>query len=141
MNLYFDTSELIPLLIDEHTTDTINHLWRNATVVESTRLLYPEARAALAMARRMNRLTSEEYLSTLAKLEQLYHQIEITEITKNLANRAGYLADMLALRGYDAVHLASAEASTYEEIVMVTGDKALQKASVALGLPIAPLFS
>lgn len=56
MNLYFDTSAIIPLLIQEPNTEAATLLWDRAAVPVSTRLLYPEARAAMARARRMERL-------------------------------------------------------------------------------------
>ena len=51
---------------------------------------------------------------------------------------AGELADERALRGYDAVHLASALALGPGETVLVTWDRDLGNAAVGAGLAVAP---
>ena len=56
MIAYFDTSTVIPLIIDEPSTPRCNQVWNEASRVLSVRLLYPEARAALARAHRMGRV-------------------------------------------------------------------------------------
>jgi uncharacterized protein len=55
---YFDTSAVMPLLIAEPGSDRAAALWDGADRVVSVRLVYPEARAALAQAERLGRLTS-----------------------------------------------------------------------------------
>jgi len=55
--VYLDTSALFPLLVAEPSSTRYSRLWNDATRVVSTRLLYPEACAALARAERMGRLT------------------------------------------------------------------------------------
>ena len=57
MIAYFDTSALIPLLIDEPASVRAARLWDEAARVVSVRLAYPEARAGLARAGRMGRLS------------------------------------------------------------------------------------
>ena len=141
MNLYFDTSAIIPLLIQEPNTEAATFLWDTAVMLVSTRLLYPEARAAIARARRMERLKGQQYHTAIDKLDYICAQFDYIELNERLSSRAGYLADMLNLRGYDAVHLAAAEsgANQEEELQMVTGDIALQSASARLGLKVAEL--
>ena len=56
MIAYFDTSALLPLLIDEPGSERAGRLWDEADHVVSVRLIYVEARAALAQARRLERL-------------------------------------------------------------------------------------
>jgi predicted nucleic acid-binding protein len=51
-----------------------------------------------------------------------------------LAREAGELADSLALRGYDAVHLASALALGDEEVALITWDRDLGAAAERMGL-------
>ena len=48
MIAYFDTSAVIPTIIDEPASVACVRLWDEADRVISVRLLYPEARAALA---------------------------------------------------------------------------------------------
>ena len=48
MIVYFDTSAIIPLIIDEASSPLCERFWNDATQAVSSRLLYVEARAALA---------------------------------------------------------------------------------------------
>lgn len=61
-------------------------------------------------------------------------QVDIVELDRLLSQRAGELAELHDLRGYDAVHLASAERIADLEVVMVAGDEDLIRAARALGL-------
>lgn len=139
MIAYFDTSALIPILVEESSSPTATRLWDDAMRVVSVRLLYPEARAALAQAQRMGRLTSRQLRSAVADLESLDRQVDHVEINEVLAARAGALAESVALRGYDAIHLAAAESITDAEMVLVAGDLALRSAAHVIGLATATL--
>jgi predicted nucleic acid-binding protein len=139
MIAYFDTSALIPLLIEEPTSATAAQLWDGAGRVASVRLLYPEARAALAQAHRMGRLGSRQLRSAVSGLESLDRQLDHIELTAPLAGRAGQLAEEYELRGYDAVHLAAVELIADEDLVVVAGDQDLKSAAHALGLATANL--
>ena len=137
MIAYFDTSALVPLIIDESGSERAGRLWDQADRVASVRLMYPEARAALAQARRDNRLSSTALRAAVKDLDDLAAQLDIVELTEQLALRAGELAEAHALRGYDAVHLAAAEQLYDDDLVMVAGDSALLGAGEILGFATA----
>ena len=137
MIAYFDTSAVIPLLIGEPSSATCTRVWNEATRSISVRLLYPEARTALARAERMGRITKHQHESAVAELEAIVTEIDHVEITAELARHAGHLAQAHQLRGYDAVHLAAAIAALDAELVIVTGDNDLAGAARSLGLPVA----
>ena len=137
MIAYFDTSALVPLMINEPASDTCRRLWNDATRTISTRLIYPEARAALAQAERMGRLTSADLAETVEDLDSITRQIDYVEITAHLAKSAGVLAQTHGLRGYDAVHLASAALANDDELVMVSGDSKLGAAAQSIGISVA----
>jgi hypothetical protein len=139
MIAYFDTSAVLPLIIDEPASEAAARLWDEATRVVSIRLLYPEAHAALAQAQRTGRLTSRQRRSAVAELKGLDQQLDHVEVTADLATSAGELAEIHTLRGYDAVHLAAADAIADTEVVVVAGDRALTEAAIALGLATAQL--
>ena len=137
MIAYFDTSAVIPLLIGEPSSATCARVWNDAARSISVRLLYPEARTALARAERMGRITKRQHESAVAELEAIVTEIDHVEITAELARHAGHLAQAHQLRGYDAVHLAAAIAALDAELVIVTGDNDLAGAARSLGLPVA----
>ncbi len=139
MIAYFDTSAIIPLLVTEPTSDAVAEWWMRASRVVSVRLLYPEARAALARAHREGRLTARQHRTTVSELGRLDAQLDHVEVTGHLAVRAGELAEEEALRGYDAVHLAAAETIADNELVLVTGDQTLRAAAHHVGIATAVL--
>jgi predicted nucleic acid-binding protein len=139
VNAYFDTSALLKLLIEENGSDLAGALWDQADVVASNRLAYPEAQAAIAAARRSGRLTGRGPAQAKAGLEDLVRQLRVIEVSERIARAAGDLAERVALRGHDAVHLASALAAAGDALlVFVTWDIDLARAARSTGLAIAP---
>jgi len=134
---YFDTSAVVPLIVSEPSSATCSQLWNEATRVISSRLVYPEARAALAQAERVQRLTAAELRAAVEDLNSVVEEIDYLEVTAGLAMSAGQLAEAHALRGYDAVHLASASVANDAELVMVTGDQHLGTAAAEIGISVA----
>jgi uncharacterized protein len=114
-------------------------LWGSAYPVASSILAYPEGRVALAAARRLDRLGEEEHREALAAFEELYAELTTVGVDQELAARAGEHAENLGLRGYDAVHLATALGLGDEEVVLVTWDRALAQAAEHVGLGISGL--
>lgn len=139
MIVYFDTSAILPILVEEPASEAASRLWDEADRVLSSRLAYAEARAALAMAHRMNRIDAEGLRAAVDELEVLHGQLDVVEVTEDVERRAGELAERFALRGYDAVHLASAQSVADPELVLAAGDRSLLHASLALGIATAGL--
>ena len=137
MIAYFDTSAIAPLIIEEAMSDSCRRLWNEATRVASVRLLYPETRAALARAERMGRLTAGQLTDAVDELDSLIDQLDIIELSTEIARAAGELAQRFGLRGYDAVHLAAGLAMNDADVVLVTGDHHLATAAQAAGIATA----
>jgi uncharacterized protein len=134
---YFDTSALIPLLVDEPGSERASRLWDVADNVVAVRLIYAEARAALAQATRLGRLAATDLDATIDSLEGLYANLDLLEVDERLVRRSGELAQHHALRGYDAIHLAAAERIRDDATVMVAGDHDLCAAAGTLGMAVA----
>lgn len=137
MIAYFDTSAIIPLIIEEPSSPIASRLWDDAERIVSVRVMYPEARAALARAERMRRMSRAQHTAAIAELESIIGQVDQIEIDAPLARLAGDLAHAHGLRGYDAVHLAAAATAADNELVVVTGDSDLGRAATALGFSVA----
>lgn len=116
-------------------------LWRDIYPAASSILAYPEGRAALAAARRLDRLGGEEHREALRVFEELYAELTTVGVDQELAARAGSYAEDLGLRGYDAVHLTTALELGDEEVVLVTWDRGLARAAERVGLGVAGLGS
>jgi uncharacterized protein len=138
---YFDTSAVVPLLIAEPGSARAASLWDGADRVVSVRLTYPETRAALAQAERLDRLTARQLRDAVAAFDSLFGGIDLVEVDDALARRAGELAEARRLRGYDAVHLAAAGRVQDPNVVVVAGDGSLLDAATAEGLAVAELPS
>jgi len=134
---YFDTSAVIPLLVEEPGSQLAANLWSQADRILSARILYPEGRAALAAAGRSGRLSTGQLRRTVGGLSNLVEQLDHVEITEHLAYTAGELAEKYSLRGYDAVHLAAADLVAGDDLVLVAGDGELLRAAATIGLNTA----
>jgi uncharacterized protein len=137
MIVYFDTSAFVPLLIIEPTSAFCRRLWEDADDVVTSRLLYVEAAAALARGRRMARITSQQRGAALDQLDRLWRDFVIVEAGDAVVDRAAELAYQHGLRGYDAVHAASAERLDDGDLVMACGDHVLLGACTNLGISTA----
>ena len=139
MIAYIDASAVVPLLIAEPGSARAATLWDGADRVVSVRLLYPETRAALAQAERLGRLTARQVRDAVTEFDSLLEEIDLVEVDDALARRAGELAEVRQLRGYDAVHLAAADRVHDSNVVLIAGDRALLDAATAEGMTVARL--
>lgn len=137
--MYFDTSAMVPIMVEEPSSQVASRLWDDADRVVSCRLVYAEARAALAMAHRMERIDEDQLRQAVDDFEVLHDQLDVVEVTEALVRAAGDLAERFGLRGYDGVHLASARLVGDEDLVFATGDRALVSAAQAVGISTANL--
>ena len=103
----------------------------------SSILAYPEGRAALGAARRAARLTVAAHRRACEDFDELHRELLLIGIDAQLAREAAALAERFALRGYDAVHLATALAVA-EPTTLVSWDRDLRRAALASGCAIAP---
>ncbi len=135
MITYVDTSTLLKLIIEEPGSDEAAALWDQSDVLASVRILYAEARAALAAARRSGRLAPGQHRQALKALEDLWSQVSIVEVDGDLVQAAAELAERHGLRGYDAVHLAAALLVGAD--VFTSADRLLCNAARAEGFHVA----
>ena len=124
-------------MVVERGSELVAELWAGPYPTASSILSYPEGRAALAAARRGGRLTAAAGARAFGDFESLQGELSLIGIDAQLAHQAGELAERFALRGYDAVHLATALAIG-EVITFVSWDRDLRRAATASGCAIAP---
>jgi uncharacterized protein len=126
-------------VIVEAGSDLVAELWDARLDVASSILSYPEAHAALAAARRGGRLGAIAHRRAREDFETVYGELLLIGVDAQLALRAGQLAEQLGLRGYDAVHLASALAlALAADVTFVSWDTQLRRAAAASGCAVAP---
>ena len=139
MIAYFDTSAIVPLLVDEIGTQSAGDIWDQADRLVSVRLAHVETRAALSQAARLRRISPQLLRSSVRELEDLFDQIDMVEVDEDLIREAGDLAEDQGLRAYDAVHLAAARRLDDLDVIVVAGDRALLAAAEALGMSVAAI--
>ena len=125
------------LVIVEVGSELVAELWDAPVEAAAGILCYPEGRAAPAAARRGGRLSSSAYGRACEEFESLQSELLLVGIDQPLAREAGELAERHGLRGYDAVHLASALALG-AGTTLVSWDEDLRRAAAQSGCPVAP---
>ncbi|MFP4512495.1 MAG: type II toxin-antitoxin system VapC family toxin [Acidimicrobiales bacterium] len=136
--VYFDSSALVKLVVDEVGSDLAAALWNACDVALSSRLAHPEVCAALAAAARNHDLTASEASAAGTDWERFWASVRPVELSADVERVAGSLAATHQLRGADAVHLASALALGTTDLTVAVWDKRLHAGAAAEGLAVAP---
>jgi uncharacterized protein len=108
MILYLDTSTLGKLYVDESKSEAVNNAVGQADAVATSLLAYTEARAAFARSHRERKFGPQAYHRIISAFDEDWSRYVAVEVTDTLVKAAGLLAESRALRGYNALHLASA---------------------------------
>jgi len=134
MICYFDTSAIVPLVLMEPSTSLCQYVWQRSGERASSMMAIAESHAALAMALRLGRISESEYHLARAKMSEILDQLNLVIPTRAIVEQAAEHALTFALRGYDAVHVASANLLNSEEFVAIAGDEALINAWRGVGI-------
>lgn len=141
MNLYLDTSALVKLYIRERGTDDVKLWLAQADSVTTSIITLAEAYAAFSRAVRAKNVTQGTAEQAVRQLRTQWPLFLKTPIAEKTVARAAELAWTIGLRGYDAIHLASAElwqAALEMPVKLVTYDNQLAVGTVQLGLDVLP---
>ena len=136
--VYFDSSALVKLCVDEDGSDLVDQLWDGRDAALSSRLAYPEVCAALAAVGRNHDLDRRGLVRARATWEEFWAAMRPVELTAPIADAAGDLARLHALRGAVSVHLASALAIGDTNLVVAVWDQRLHASARRAGLGVAP---
>ena len=136
--VYFDSSALVKLVVEEAGSELAANLWDGCDAALSSRLAYPEVRAALAAAGRNNDLDAADLASAEQAWEDCWAAVRPVELTALVEREAGELARRHALRAADAVHLASAMAIGDPDLILAVWDQRLHAGGRAANLWVAP---
>ena len=137
--VYFDSSAFVKLVVDETGSELAATLWDGCDAAVSSRLAYPEVRAALAAAGRAKRLDPDEQSHAEALWENFWMATRPVELTEVVAATAGELAARHPLAGAEAVHLASLLAIGSTDTLFAVWDGRLRIGAQAVGARLAPV--
>lgn len=137
MILYLDSSALVKRYVQEVGSDHVARLLAKAELVATSVIARAEIGAAVAKAVRLRVIAEAEGLALMKQFSSEWPSLIRLQANEALMAHAAELAWSLALRGYGAVHLASALAwaDMLSALVVVgTYDRALWSAAGEVGL-------
>lgn len=138
MEIYLDTSALIKLYVMEDGQELVQKAVLNAARVGTSMVAYAEARAGLARRLRDGDFTTEQHRDTVYSLDVDWISYDRRRLSDSVALHAGELAERYALRGFDAIHLASAMRFTDRSVdgQFLAFDRRLTNAAQEAGLTV-----
>jgi predicted nucleic acid-binding protein len=135
--LYLDTSSIVKLYLTEAHSGDVREWSEEAEIVATCRVAYPEMVSALTRRYRGGDLSKPDYellLKTFTVEWAHFAVVDFDEIT------AGRLAETHGLRGFDAVHLATAKqlksSQPHISVAFSSFDSDLNKAAAAEKLTV-----
>lgn len=137
MILYLDSSALAKRYLAEAGSADVERLIGEAEFVATSVITRAEISAALARARRQRLLDSHSASQVRALFTAHWGSLIRLSLIESTVERADTLAWELDLRGYDAVHLATAvqwNESMGETPLLATYDRELWTGAQAVGL-------
>jgi predicted nucleic acid-binding protein len=136
---YFDTSALIKRFVEEPGSKRVDAVLAREPIVATSKVAYAEIHAGLARKLREKALTTAAYRTTSRTFDsdwRAYLRVDLADplllIIRDLVRRH-------PLRGFDAIHLASAirlQQQLGEEIRIVASDERLLAAAEEEGIRI-----
>ena len=135
--VYFDSSALVKLCVSERGSDLVDELWDRCDAACASLLAFSEVSAALAAARRAERLREHDRHRAVEHFRHLWQQVRVVHLTPAVSTTAADLTANHPLSGADAVHLASA-LHIGNDVVMATWDARLHQAALGEGFAVVP---
>jgi predicted nucleic acid-binding protein len=139
--IYLDTSAFVKQYVQETGSREVQKLILAADHVGTSLITRAEMAAALSRAARLKILPASEAHATWNQFLEDWSSLSRLNVSRQIIDRAAMLAWDFNLRGYDAVHLASAvlwQETLEVEITLATFDRELWLAANKAGLSIWP---
>jgi predicted nucleic acid-binding protein len=139
--IYLDTSALVKLYVRESGTDNVRDLLKSSTSVGTTIVSKAETAAVFSKAVRVGYITPEAARTAWESFLAAWPSLVRLAINETLMTQAGTLAFTYGLRGYDAVHLASAlnwQDTLSVPVLLATYDRQLWEIGKQLQIAVWP---
>jgi predicted nucleic acid-binding protein len=139
--IYLDTSTLLKQYIQEAGSKEVGKLLASAVGTGTSLLTYAEMASAISRAVRMKLVSADEAQTTWEDFLMDWELLVRLDVSGQITKRAAALAWEHGLRGYDAVHFASA--LTWQEtiempVTLATYDRELWLAAQKTGMEVWP---
>ncbi len=136
--IYLDTSALVKLYVVEAGREVTFQAVEDAEGLATSTVAYAEARAAFARKVRIGDLSEAGHRQAISDLDADWRGFVRISVSNLVAHSAGGMAGRYALRGFDAIHLASASL-LHERLVglkFLAFDTRLVEAARAASVPV-----
>ncbi|MBI2340156.1 MAG: type II toxin-antitoxin system VapC family toxin [Deltaproteobacteria bacterium] len=139
MILYLDTSALVKKYVLEPGSGKVIDLWRETEGIAVSKVGYAEVMAAFHRKKREGGLTGRLFSRTARSFKNDWKSFIRVDVSPELEKLIDRLVSKYPLRGFDAIHLASAIAvkrAMKVNLVFVAGDERLLNAAQKERLPV-----
>jgi uncharacterized protein len=137
---YLDSSALIKRFIEEKGSECVQRLIEREKPAATAKVAYAEIHSGLARKRREGSLLSSRYVLICRQVELDWNSYVRMDLTNDVLSLARKLIQRHPLRGFDAIHLASAlilKAGLGERVVFASADvRQLQAATKENLIPL-----
>lgn len=136
---YLDTSALIKRFVTERGSDLVSHIVVREGPVATATIAYVEVYAGLTRRHRGGDVSSRQFARACREFEDDWPGYVRVDLGEEILPVARDLVQRHALRGFDAIHLASAvrlKDSLGEEVRFVAADERLLQAAARERLPV-----
>ena len=139
MILYCDTSALVKRYVEEEGAAQVNEFWDNASAVSTSVVAFAETMAVFKRKQRERVLSSSEYEEIVREFKEDYRHLLLVPVSEALNIAIEDLLKRHSMRGFDAIHLASAKVFNGvddEDLLFACFDQALNNAATKEGLKV-----
>jgi len=141
MILYLDTSALLKRYFKELGSTEIISKWKEATGIATSSVAYAETMASFYRKKREINMNGKVFATILNSFQRDWTSFIRLEVTDDLNESIDRIVANYALRGFDAIHLASAlmiHERVPEHFVFACFDRMLIQAAQTEGLKTLP---
>ena len=140
MIAYFDSSSIVKWFFDEQYSELTRSMKDETDIAFTSSLSYPEVLSAFNRARREGRCKKSDMEIIRIEFQRIWNDFQWIKVNEKLINSTMELIFKHSLRGYDAVHLASAlilkKESEISDLYFSCFDRTLNRAAKKEGLLI-----
>ncbi|MBW1996521.1 MAG: type II toxin-antitoxin system VapC family toxin [Deltaproteobacteria bacterium] len=141
MILYLDTSALVKRYFREPCSDEVLSRWKSATLIVTSFVAYAETMASIYRKKRETNLADLLIRRIVDSFQEDWESFIRVEVNAELNRYIGRLVERHPLRGFDAIHLASAiliHERLHEDFLFVCFDERLNGSARSEGLETFP---